>query len=156
MLFSVQRATKPGERWRQWNWASYDAGNALTCDEATQRATPTSSPARRVADDPLAEKGVEAGIGAQEIEVGIFGGPVFVESAVFHNFSQARQGVFSFAEKGVDASDVVENRGFLGVDGQRAARPVVTFGVLTDTREDAGAKVQSAGVVGMIFAVFFN
>ena len=82
---------------------------------------------------------MEAGVETQGVEVGIFRGPIFEERAVLHHFSEALEGIFGFAEKGIDAGNVVENRGFFGIDGEGAAGPVVAFCVIANARENSGA-----------------
>src|ERR1700676_5335746 len=101
-----------------------------------------------------AEKCVEAGVGAQGIKVRIFRRPILEEGAVLHDFSKAGKGILCLAEKGIDTSHVVEDGGFLGIDGECAARPVVAFRVFPDAREDTRAEIERARVVRMILSVF--
>ena len=75
---------------------------------------------------------------------------------MLHHFSEALEGFFGLAEKGIDAGNVVENGGFFGIDGEGAVGPVVAFCVLANARESSGAQVERARVVRVILGVFLN
>src|SRR5260370_1642250 len=67
---------------------------------------------------------------------------------MLHDFCEAVEGVFGAAQKGVHAGHIIENGGFFGIDGQRAAGPVKTSSMVANASEHSRAQVESAWVVG--------
>ena len=56
---------------------------------------------------------------------------------MFHHLLEATDGVFCSAQEGIDASDVVENRGFFRIKFERPAGPFKTPFVVSHSHENS-------------------
>ncbi len=102
-----------------------------------------------------AEKRLEARIRAQGVEIGVFCRPVFVKVPSSITFEKQPIASSAAAEQSVNAGHVIKNRGFLRVDGQRAAAQSC---LCRDHRpsENSGAEIESAWIVRVTLNVLFD
>src|SRR3970282_425856 len=85
---------------------------------------------------------LEAGVGAEIVEVGVVLGPALVPEAVDEGFFEAAESVVELTLEGVDAGDVVKNAGVFGVDGQGHLGALEAAGLFAELAEIGGAEVQ--------------
>jgi len=66
----------------------------------------------------VTEQCLETRIGAKRVEIRILRRPILVKSTMFHNPCKTVDGLFSASQKGIDASQIVKNRGLFGRRGE--------------------------------------
>src|SRR5512137_317623 len=82
--------------------------------------------AMTAASHPL-EEGLEPGVAAQGIEVAVMLVPALLEQAPGRGALQAVDGVLDVAGQGVDAAEIVEEHGIVGIDAAGLPGPLEPF-----------------------------
>ena len=96
------------------------------------------------------EQGLETGVAAEGIEVGIVLQPLFVtETIAYCSLEQVERSI-CFAEMSVGAGGVVEDGGFLGVDGEGARSPVESAFAIAEEQRSAAAEIKCTGIAGFV------